>query len=82
GEHVALLGPSGSGKSTLLALIAGLAPTTAGRIVIGDMVLTGETAAALRRRMAWIGQRPFIFAGSIRANVALGRSGIQADDVA
>ncbi|MBN8939700.1 MAG: thiol reductant ABC exporter subunit CydD [Rhizobiales bacterium] len=81
GEHVALLGPSGSGKSTLLALIAGLAPAAGGRIVIGDTALTTETAQALRRRMAWIGQRPFIFAGSIRANVALGRTGIRAADV-
>lgn len=82
GEHVALLGPSGSGKSTLLALIAGLAPTTGGRITVGDIALSAETAAMQRRRMAWIGQRPFIFAGSIRANITLGRAGIPADDVA
>ena len=76
GERVALLGPSGSGKSTLLALIAGLAPIEAGSVAIGGTPLTPASAAALRRRIAWIGQKPHIFAGSLRANVALGRPGI------
>ena len=33
--------------------------------------------AALRRRMAWMGQKPHVFAGSVQANVALGRAGVQ-----
>ncbi|QCI69089.1 thiol reductant ABC exporter subunit CydD [Phreatobacter stygius] len=82
GERVALLGPSGSGKSTLLALVAGLAPAGSGRISIGDVALGPETSAALRRRMAWIGQRPHIFAGSIRTNIALGRPDVTPTDVA
>lgn len=73
GEHVALLGPSGTGKSTLLALIAGLAHPTAGTISIGGRNLADETVAALRSDMAWIGQRPHIFSGTLASNVALGR---------
>jgi ATP-binding cassette subfamily C protein CydD len=69
GEHVALLGASGSGKSTLLALIAGLAPCESGRVTIGAKA--GATDA--RQAMAWVGQKPHIFAGSIAQNVALGR---------
>ncbi|WP_434713976.1 thiol reductant ABC exporter subunit CydD (plasmid) [Rhizobium sp. YTUHZ045] len=76
GEHLALLGASGSGKSTLLSLIAGLAPCSGGRIVIGGIELGDETAATLRGAMAWIGQKPHIFAGTIAGNVALGRPGI------
>ena len=82
GERVALLGPSGSGKSTLLALLAGLASADTGAIAIGGMALTPASAAFLRRRIAWIGQKPHIFAGSLRANVSLGRSGIGPDEVA
>ncbi|TBY58599.1 thiol reductant ABC exporter subunit CydD [Rhizobium leguminosarum bv. viciae] len=82
GEHLALLGASGSGKSTLLSLISGLAPCTAGRIVIGGIELADGTATALRGNMAWIGQRPHIFAGTIAGNITLGRPGIPRGDVA
>lgn len=82
GERVALLGPSGAGKSTLLALIAGLAPAEAGSIAIGGIPLTAATAPALRARMAWIGQRPHLFAGSMRSNIALDRPGIGPAEVA
>jgi ATP-binding cassette subfamily C protein CydD len=73
GEHVAILGPSGSGKSTLLALVAGLAPADSGEISLDGTRLDPASAARLRRRMAWIGQRPHLFAGTLTGNVALGR---------
>ncbi|HEY0200304.1 MAG TPA: ABC transporter ATP-binding protein, partial [Burkholderiaceae bacterium] len=78
GERVALWGPSGAGKSTLLALIAGLAPVQSGQIIIGGVRLGPESAAALRARMAWVGQKPHVFSGSLRSNVMLGRPGISA----
>lgn len=74
GEHVALLGASGTGKSTLLSLIAGLAPCNDGRILIGG-------ASVDRNKLAWIGQRPHIFAGTIAGNITLGRPGIAKTDV-
>jgi ATP-binding cassette, subfamily C, bacterial CydD len=76
GEHVALVAPSGAGKSTLLALLAGLAPPDGGRILIDGETLSSGNAARLRRRMAWIGQRPHIFAGTIAGNVTLGRTSV------
>ncbi|PWR25067.1 thiol reductant ABC exporter subunit CydD [Zavarzinia aquatilis] len=81
GEHVALTAPSGAGKSTLLSLIAGLAPVGAGCIAIGGTALTGASAASLRARIAWIGQRPHFFAGTVRGNIALGRPEIGLMDV-
>ncbi|MDR6634686.1 ATP-binding cassette subfamily C protein CydD [Phyllobacterium sp. 1468] len=80
-EHIAVLGSSGSGKSTLLALIAGLAPQESGRIAIGNVPLTLATAAELRKGIAWVGQKPHIFAGTVADNVALGRPEIGSDEV-
>lgn len=82
GEHVALTGPSGSGKTALLSMLAGLVPATRGEISIGGVALTDHTVAALRQRMAWMGQAPHVFAGSVETNVALGRAGVDTSQVA
>jgi ATP-binding cassette subfamily C protein CydD len=82
GERVAVMAPSGVGKSTLLALVAGLAPASAGSVRIGGEPLNAATAARLRASMAWIGQPPHIFAGTIAGNVSLGRPGMETADVA
>ena len=79
GERVALFGPSGCGKSTLLALLAGLALPEGGRIALDGAALTVASAATLRRRIAWIGQQPHVFAASLRDNVRLGRTGLEAE---
>ena len=69
GEHVALLGASGSGKSTLLALIAGHAACDTGSVTIDGQ----PTDSAMQARIAWVGQKPHIFAGTIAGNISLGR---------
>ncbi len=76
GEHVALVGPSGSGKTTLLSLMAGLVAPDQGNVVIGGVPLTPPTASSMRQQMAWMGQRPHVFAGTVQANVSLGRAGV------
>lgn len=76
GAQVALVGPSGSGKTTLLSLIAGLAAPGQGTVTIGGVHLTAATASTLRQRMAWMGQRPHVFAGTVQSNVSLGRAGV------
>jgi len=73
GEHVALLGASGAGKTTLLALMAGLLPAQAGEVRIGGTILDHASAATLRRRMAWMGQRPHVFTARVADNITLGR---------
>ena len=73
GAHVAITGPSGSGKSTLLAMVAGLAALRQGEVRIDEVVLQDSSVAGLRQRMAWMGQQPAFFAGTIRSNLHLGR---------
>ncbi len=76
GERIALVAPSGEGKSTLLALIAGLVVPESGTIRIGGLVVDSANAAHLRASIAWIGQDPHIFPGTIRSNVTMGRADV------
>ncbi|WP_292898502.1 thiol reductant ABC exporter subunit CydD [Nitratireductor sp.] len=73
GERVALVAPSGEGKSTLLALIAGLIVPENGTIRIGGVAMDRANVPDLRASIAWIGQDPHIFPGTIKSNVTLGR---------
>jgi ATP-binding cassette, subfamily C, bacterial CydD len=82
GEHVALTGPSGAGKTVLLSLIAGLLPVGRGEIAIGGTLLCDQTVAGLRTRIGWMGQKPHVFAGSVHANVTLGRPDVRNAQVA
>ncbi|HSJ14602.1 MAG TPA: ABC transporter ATP-binding protein [Longimicrobiales bacterium] len=69
GEVLALLGPNGAGKSTLFRLLLLLERPDRGQLRLdGRPVRAGDRAAM--RRMAAIFQRPFLFAGTVRYNVA------------
>ncbi|MBB3315969.1 ATP-binding cassette subfamily C protein CydD [Rhizobium sp. BK181] len=78
GEHVALLGASGSGKSTLLALIAGHVIGDTGSVTIDGQPIS----PALHDKIAWVGQKPHIFAGTIAGNISLGRPNVSMQSVA
>ncbi|MGA5041603.1 thiol reductant ABC exporter subunit CydD [Streptomyces capoamus] len=73
GETVALIGPSGAGKSTLLGVLLGFVRPTEGRVRIGDVDLAGLDPAQWRSRIAWVPQRPHLYAGTIAENVRLAR---------
>jgi ATP-binding cassette subfamily C protein CydD len=68
GQVTVLSGPSGVGKSTLIGALQGFVPF-GGAIRLGDASLEPGTD---RNWLAWAGQRPGLFAGSIAANVTLG----------
>jgi ATP-binding cassette subfamily C protein CydD len=72
GSLTALVGKSGSGKTTLARLLLGLARPEEGRILVNGVDLAGRAGATWRARMAWVAQQPFIFSGSLRANLLLG----------
>ncbi|BDH02905.1 thiol reductant ABC exporter subunit CydD [Streptomyces seoulensis] len=80
GETVALIGPSGAGKSTLLSVLLGFVRPTEGRVRIGGADLADLDLEEWRSRIAWVPQRPHLYAGTIAENVRLARP--DADDTA
>ncbi|MEV5437346.1 thiol reductant ABC exporter subunit CydD [Streptomyces sp. NPDC052682] len=78
GETVALVGPSGAGKSTLLNVLLGFVPVAHGRVRIGAVDLADLDLAQWRSRIAWVPQRPHLYAGTVAENVRLVRP--EADD--
>ncbi len=72
GMH-AVVGPNGSGKTTLLKLINGLYPPTTGRALLDGADIAQFTRKELARWIGYAPQEAFLFAGSIRDNIAKGR---------
>jgi thiol reductant ABC exporter CydD subunit len=81
GEMLAVTGPSGCGKSTLLGVLLGLIATDAGSVGIGGVPLDSLDPDRWRARVAWVPQRPHLFAASIGDNIRLGRPDADAGDV-
>lgn len=73
GERVAVVGPTGAGKSTVAKLVARLYDPVSGSVQIGGVDLRSVALADLRRQVCVVPQEGFLFAGSIRDNVRVGR---------
>jgi len=72
GQVSVLAGPSGSGKSTLIDALLGFAEPSAGRVLIDGDDLTGLDKDAWRARVGWVPQQPYLFPGTVAANIRLG----------
>jgi len=68
-ELIGITGASGAGKSTLLRLIAGDLDPSSGSVLVGDVPATSIRPSG----MTWLGQRPYLFSGTLAANIGLGR---------
>ncbi len=69
---VLLAGANGSGKTTLLHLLPRLLEPSRGRLLVDGMDIAGVPLGDLRSRIGMVPQEPFLFAGTIRENIAYG----------
>ncbi len=81
GETVALVGPSGCGKSTLAKLLLRFYDPQEGVIRIDGHDIRDFTLASLRAQIAILLQQPYLFAMSVRDNIAYGRLDASDDDI-
>jgi ATP-binding cassette subfamily B protein len=73
GERVALVGPTGAGKSTLAKLMVRFYDPREGTVRFGGVDLREATMSSLRTRIVVVPQEGFLFAGTVRDNVRVGR---------
>jgi ATP-binding cassette subfamily C protein CydD len=73
GETLILTGPSGAGKSSVLEILLGFVRPESGRVTLNGADIATLVPAAQARLVAWIGQRPVLFASTIRDNIRFAR---------
>jgi ATP-binding cassette, subfamily B, multidrug efflux pump len=81
GQTVALVGHTGAGKSTIVKLLARFYDPTSGAIRIDGYDLRDVTQDSLRRQIGIVPQEGFLFATTIRENIAYGRPGATDEEV-
>jgi ATP-binding cassette subfamily B protein len=72
GETIGIAGRSGGGKSTLLKVLLRLVHPCSGTVLVGDVPLAEVSRAAIGQLFGYVGQSPFVFAGTIAENIAYG----------
>ena len=81
GRTTALVGRSGGGKSTMMSLILRLYEIGSGQILCDGVDIATVSLVSLRGQIAYVAQDNFLFRGSIRDNIALGRPGASEDEI-
>ncbi|MEW6074499.1 MAG: ABC transporter ATP-binding protein [Planctomycetota bacterium] len=82
GHTVALVGATGAGKSTIVNLLLRFYDPRAGRIAIDGVDLAALDLAAYRAELGIVLQEDFLFSGSVRENLALGRARVGPESLA
>ena len=76
GETIGLAGPSGCGKTTWLRVLLRLTHPTAGTVLLGGVPLESVSREAIGRIIGYVGQSPFVFAGTVAENIRYGNANV------
>jgi ATP-binding cassette subfamily B protein len=75
GKSVAIVGATGSGKSTIIRLLMRFYEPTTGQISFGGKDLKDLSSRSIRKQIGVIQQEVYLFSGTVRDNLTLGRTG-------
>ena len=81
GKTTALVGRSGGGKSTVMNLILRLYQVGSGEILCDGQDTAAVGLTSLRQQIGYVAQENFLFKGSVRDNIAMGRPGASEDQI-
>ncbi len=81
GETLAIVGPTGGGKSTVAKLVSRFYDPDQGNITIDGHDIRDVTLSSLRSQLGVVPQEPFLFAGTIRDNIAFAKPEASDEDV-
>lgn len=81
GEWIAILGETGSGKSTLANVVAGLYQARSGEVFVGGISVTELLPQSLRQQVAVVFQDAGLMNGTIRENIAVGKSEASLEEI-
>jgi ATP-binding cassette subfamily B multidrug efflux pump len=82
GDTIAIVGATGSGKTSLVNLLVRFYDPTAGSLQVNGIDCATIPPEELRKRIALVMQDPFLFTGSLKANIFFGANGLSADQQA
>lgn len=81
GKFVSLVGESGCGKSTISALLMGRNKGYTGSMTVGGAELRGIEEASLMRRITYVSHQSYLFKGTVRDNLLMGKPGASDDEL-
>ncbi len=82
GETLAIIGGTGSGKTSLVNLITRFYDASQGEVLVDNVNVKDYTQEELRDKIGLVPQKAVLFSGTIRTNLAFGKSDLTDDDIA
>lgn len=81
GQRVAIVGPTGAGKTTIVNLLMNFYDVNSGKIFVDEQAIDEVTRDSLRKSFGMVLQDTWLFAGTVKENIAYGREGATEEEI-